>query len=137
MNALELIKKHEGLRLKPYQCPAGKLTIGYGTNIEDGITEQEAELLLMSRVVQVRHELNQVFLLGERTAMGKARYEALTDMVYNLGLPVFLGFKKTIKALREGNWDKAAAEMINSRWAMQVGRRATTLAQIIKTGEAA
>lgn len=39
--------KHEGLRLKPYRCPAGKLTIGIGRNLEDkGITEKEAVMLL-------------------------------------------------------------------------------------------
>jgi len=41
------ITTHEGLRLKPYHCPAGKLTIGIGRNLEDkGITEKEALMLL-------------------------------------------------------------------------------------------
>jgi len=55
---LELIKSFEGLRLKPYYCSAGKLTIGYGHVIRKGenyphekaITEAEAENLLVKDV---------------------------------------------------------------------------------------
>ena len=39
MNAIELIKYHEKYRRFPYRCTAGKLTIGYGWNLDDnGIT---------------------------------------------------------------------------------------------------
>ena len=39
--------RHEGLRLKPYRCTAGKLTIGIGRNLDDcGISQTEAYLLL-------------------------------------------------------------------------------------------
>jgi hypothetical protein len=39
--------EHEGIRLKPYLCPSGKLTIGVCRNLEDrGITEKEAVMLL-------------------------------------------------------------------------------------------
>ena len=38
---------HEGLRLKPYKCTSGALTIGYGRNLDArGITEAEAEMML-------------------------------------------------------------------------------------------
>lgn len=43
----QMLIRHEGLKLKPYQCTAGKLTIGVGRNIEDmGITEDEAIYML-------------------------------------------------------------------------------------------
>ncbi|MDY0127369.1 MAG: hypothetical protein RBR69_04500 [Candidatus Cloacimonadaceae bacterium] len=39
----EQLVRHEGLRLKPYRCTAGKLTIGIGRNLNDcGITQSEA-----------------------------------------------------------------------------------------------
>ena len=39
--------RHEGLRLKPYRCTAGKLTIGYGRNLDDrGISRKEAYAML-------------------------------------------------------------------------------------------
>jgi len=47
MTIRKLLEFEEGLKLKPYKCPAGKLTIGIGRNLEDrGITEQEAQMLL-------------------------------------------------------------------------------------------
>ena len=43
----DMLIRHEGLKLKPYLCTAGKLTIGVGRNIQDrGITYQEAMMLL-------------------------------------------------------------------------------------------
>ena len=43
----DLIIKHEGLRLFPYRCSAGKLSIGVGRNLDDvGITRDEAEFML-------------------------------------------------------------------------------------------
>lgn len=52
------IKKHEGLKLKPYQCSNNKLSIGYGRNLEDnGITLQEAEKLLETDLLNIKLEL--------------------------------------------------------------------------------
>ena len=48
---VDTIKRHEGLRLKPYLCTAGKLTIGYGRNLEtNGISGDEAEYLLKNDI---------------------------------------------------------------------------------------
>ena len=41
----ELLKEQEGLSLTPYKCTAGKLTIGYGYNLEEGISENVANIL--------------------------------------------------------------------------------------------
>ena len=50
-NLIAQLKRHESLELKPYKCTSGKLTIGVGRNLEDiGITEQEAELLLLNDI---------------------------------------------------------------------------------------
>ena len=130
----ELIKFHEGRRLKPYRCSAGKLTIGYGLNLDAGITQYEAEWLLDHRVKRCREKLQKIFTPEDFTAMGGNRIDAFTDMVYNLGYKGFSKFKDTIRHARAENWDKCAAEMINSKWAMQVGYRATRLAKIIRTG---
>ena len=58
----EQLTKHEGLRLKPYHCPAGKLTIGIGRNLEDkGITEKEARMLLENDIQECIQDLKIVF----------------------------------------------------------------------------
>ena len=55
----------------------------------------------------------------------------IIEMIFHLGLPRFLGFKKMIQALREDDYSKAAIEMLDSKWACQVGVRASTLANIM------
>lgn len=130
----ELIKKHEGLRLKPYRCSAGKLTIGYGRNLDDvGITEYEAEIMLDRDIAQAKQNLFVVF--GDLIkSFSKNRYNALVDMMFNLGLPRFRGFKKMIKAIQKGDWDAASREAIDSKWADQVKLRAIENAMFLKEG---
>ena len=54
---VEQIKKHEGLELKPYTDTVGKTTIGIGRNLDDvGITEREAEFLLMNDIGRANDE---------------------------------------------------------------------------------
>jgi lysozyme len=55
------IKRHEGKRLNPYVCSAGKLTIGYGRNLEDrGITDDEALLMLHNDIMSARNEARSI-----------------------------------------------------------------------------
>ena len=129
-----LIAKHEGLRLKPYKCTAGKLTIGYGRNLDDvGITEHEAETMLTSDIERVYRDLT-VHYDWFKT-LDEVRESVVVNMCFNLGLNRFNKFKKTIKYISEGDYEKAAAEMMDSKWANQVGKRAVELAHMMATGE--
>jgi len=133
--AKRLIKKHEGLRLLPYICPSGKLTIGYGRNLEDvGITTMEAELLLQHDIVRIEKEAKEVFkkVWNELDDIRKA---VIVDMLYNLGFSRFIKFKKFIAAVKKKDFDTAAKEMLDSLWAKQVKSRATELAELMKKGE--
>lgn len=132
MSAKEMIKRYEGLRLKPYICPAGRLTIGYGHNIQDnGITKAEADFILANDLVNTRRDLLAVF--GDQVGTwSEARQDALTDMMFNMGLPVFLGFKNMIAAIKAEDWEEAARQALDSRWREQVGRRAVEDAGKIK-----
>ena len=126
----ERVKLHEGLSLKPYKCPAGKLTIGYGRNIQDnGITTAEAELMLDNDLAAARTAADRFkwfWILDE------ARQGVVVEMIYNLGLPTFLGFRNMIAALREMDYEGASEQMLDSKWAKQVGNRADTLAAIMR-----
>lgn len=64
-----------------------------------------------------------------------ARKVALIDMYHNLGATRFNQFRKMIKAISEKNYEKASDEMLDSRWAVQVGNRAYELSDIMKKGE--
>lgn len=129
---IAMLKRHEGRNLKPYKCPAGKLTIGYGRNIEDnGISEIEAMVMLRNDIEQCYEELNVFSWFAD---LDQVRQEALIDMLFNLGLPTFLEFKKTLKFVAEGKYSQAAEEMLRSKWADQVGDRAKELAYMVDTG---
>jgi len=132
MNKAKLIQDlvmDEGLRLKPYKCTAGKLTIGIGRNLDDlGITQNEAEMLCANDIKRVTDELDQAMPwwkdLNEKQGRG------LANMLFNLGLPRLLKFKKMLAALEAGNGKEAAEQCLDSRWADQVGERANRIAAL-------
>jgi len=123
---IEQIKYHEGLRLKPYVCTAGKLTIGYGRNLEDrGITKYEAELLLSHDLAEVESQLKDK--LEFWTALDHVRQAVLINMAFNIGINGLMKFKKTLTMIGDGDYSDAAIEMMDSRWAKQVPKRALDL----------
>ena len=116
----------EGLRLSPYRCTAGKLTIGVGRNLDDrGITEAEAMMLLGNDIKRVWSEL--VLSLPWVMDAPEDVQEVLANMCFNLGLSGLLKFKQTLGYLEAGEYRKASEEMIRSTWAKQVGQRAVRL----------
>lgn len=124
---------HEELRLKPYRCPAGKLTIGVGRNLEErGISRDEAFYLMRNDIMRVELELEKA--LPCYLSLSSRRRAALVDMNYNLGLTRFLEFKRMLAFIAAGDFDNAAGEMLSSRWATQVGRRAQTLSSMMREG---
>ena len=129
----ELLKKHEGLRLKPYRCTAGKLTIGYGRNLDDnGISQNEAEQMLYNDI-QVCYA--ECIKFPFWNSLNEARQAVLIDMCFNLGIYRLKQFKKMLSALEVGSYSSAAAEMLNSKWAEQVKGRAADLSKIMIKGE--
>lgn len=133
MSALiERIKLHEGYRSKPYRDTVGKVTIGWGRNLDDnGIRKEEAEIMLRHDVMIAQDAASQFTWYRK---LDEQRKGVVVEMIFNLGLPRFLEFKKMIQALRDDDYDEAAAQMLNSKWSMQVGMRALTLASIMKDG---
>ncbi len=130
---VEQVKRHEGLRLKPYICPAGKLTIGYGRNLDDnGITEKEAEELLINDLLRAEDELFKSHPWVE--SLPTKVQDALINMVFNLGISRFNRFRKMLAALKNNDFDTAAKEALNSKWATQVGKRAHEIANQIRQG---
>lgn len=129
----ERIKKHEGLRLKPYRCTAGKLSIGYGRNLDDvGITKEEAGSMLKYDIGIAACELYDKLPWVKQ--ISPRRQGVLVEMVFNMGISRFLQFKKMIEFCRIGEYNKASEQALDSLWAKQVGKRAETLATVLKEG---
>jgi len=64
-----------------------------------------------------------------------ARQIALIDMVFQLGLPSFKGFKNTIQFIRTGEWALAADEALDSRWARNdTPERAKEITDMLRSG---
>ncbi len=135
-DAISQLKHHEGFRSKPYRDSLGIWTIGYGLNLENGITEREASLILEERVRKLQIRLPMVIKFWHN--ISPTRQDVLINMAYNLGISGLLKFKKMLKALENKDYKKAGKEMLNSRWAIQVGdgvgQRAFSLAAIMIVG---
>lgn len=136
MNQTELIKelkRDEGVRLKPYQCTAGKTTIGVGRNLDDrGITEHEADHLLLNDIELVTVHLDKHIPWWRD--MSDARQRVLANMCFNLGISGLLYFKNTLASMKAGKYNDAADGMLKSLWAKQVGNRAVRLAKMMREG---
>lgn len=141
--------RNEGMILSPYTCPAGYLTIGVGRNLElnpltesekaeigdvkKGITESQAFMLLRHDVEKVCKQLDAC--LPWWRGLDKERQFVLIDLCFNLGLSKLLGFKNTLACIAQGNYDKAADNLMLSKYAQQVKGRAKRNADCIRTGK--
>ena len=126
----EQLIRHEGLRLTVYDCPAGYKTIGVGRNIEHkGITESEALYLLDNDIGYFTEQLEDN-LIGFQE-LPEDKKAVLVNMAFNLGVNGLLKFKNMLAAITEERWEDASSEMLNSRWADQVGNRAIELAEVM------
>jgi lysozyme len=135
MNKLiEQLKIHEGFRSTVYTCSGGKKTCGYGRNLEDiGISEEEAEMLLKNDIYEATNQLLNAF--PWMATFSDVRISAMINFTFNVGIGTVRKFSNTIKYLKNEDWEAAADEMIDSKWAEQVGDRAIQITEQIRTGK--
>ena len=123
--------RHEGLRLKPYVCTAGKLTIGVGRNLTDsGISKDEAMIMLRSDIADAVSDLMTLF--DDFSDLPEKVQRVLIDMRFNLGPFGFRGFRRLMACIENRNFWQAAEEMKDSRWFNQVGSRGKTLYKMMR-----
>ena len=136
------VRDRDGRHLA-YRCPAGKLTIGYGHNLdaepvpgkEEGSTmpEYEARALLQKDAALVKGQVTRTFPWAIR--LDFPRYAVLVNMAFNMGLEGLRSFKNTLEDVKNGNYASAARRMLASRWAGQVKARARRLSRQMETGQ--
>ncbi len=110
----------------------GTPTIGYGTNVMH-ISRAEADFLLRFRAYEAIDTARTIFSrVWER--LDATRQLALANLAYNLGPARLRGFARMRRAIEDGDFELAANEALDSRWARQVGRRARHVAEQIRRG---
>lgn len=126
------VKNDEGFVARPYHCSAGFQTIGYGWNLESTpISEKAATAILQEQLIDCIEQCANLPWFGP---LSDARQRVIVNMTFNLGFAGMLKFKNMIEAIQYGNFNDAAAEMLDSRWARQVGARADRLAEMMREG---
>ncbi len=126
-----LLINHEGIRLKPYTDTVGKLTIGVGRNLVDkGITYGEAMALLDKDIADATNDCLHEFpwFIG----LTEQRKWVILSMVFNLGLEGLKKFKRMLACVELEDYQGAAWEMAQSKWAQQVGMRAVELQEMMR-----
>lgn len=129
----QMLELHEGKRNHLYVDTVGKATIGIGRNIEDiGVSDDEIRLMLENDIERAAAGLKKS--LPWVVDLDPVRYCVLLDMAFNMGIYRFLQFKQTLAAVKQGNYDQAASQMLQSKWAGQVGKRAIRLSTMMRKG---
>lgn len=130
------LMRQEGFRKSAYQDSEGYWTIGYGllidAKLDAGLEPEEAAYLLDRRISQRQQDALKAWPWLVR--LDSVRQDVIFNMTYNMGVPRLSGFKKMLAAAEAGDYAKAADEMLDSKWARQVGLRASELSQQMRTG---
>lgn len=137
MNLLPLIselRRDEGVIPHAYQDSLGYWTIGVGHLIDKRkggkMPDVIIDMLLRYDIDEKIAELNEK--LPWWGFLDEPSQRVIVNMAFNLGVEGLLKFKDFMDALKDGDRDRAASEMLSSKWAEQVGARATRLATIIR-----
>ena len=134
---IEMLRKHESVETHAYECSANKITVGVGRNIDKdggiGLSNDEIDYLLANDIKRVNGELQRSF--DWFNSLDQVRKDAMIDLCFNIGLPRMKGFKKALAAMDGVDYDTAALEFLDSRWAKQVGSRAVTITNMIRSVE--
>ena len=127
----QMLIKHEGKKLWPYKCTAGKLTIGIGHNLDaKGISNAVADLMYEEDIMEVINDLHKIFEnfndLPEQIQL------VLANMRFQLGDLGFRKFNKLIKSVERKDWKAMKINMANSLWYKQTNNRAKELIGLVE-----
>lgn len=136
---VEELKHSEGWRSKPYLCPLGYPTVGWGFRIgPQGADIKQYQFTLPQAVgdLWLQELAGQIAdrIAPQLAGLSDPRQVVLVCMAYQMGVDGLLAFKKMLAATAKGDYTTAAAEMLNSRWARQTPARAQRMAEQMRTG---
>ncbi len=127
----KMLIRDEGRSNTVYPDSQGIWTIGIGRNLEDpGLSDQEVNYLFEN---DIQKRLVDARIHGVIKDLDPVRACVIVDMAF-MGIRKLMGFKKMLAALTIQDYDTAASEMLDSKWAVQVKSRSTRLSYMMKTG---
>ena len=142
INALrDTLKIDEGVKYEIYNDHLGYPTFGIGhlvveSDQEHGqpvgtpVDEARVNAVFEKDVAIMIDEAKKIF--PNLDSLPEEAQQVIVNMTFNMGRPRLSQFKKFIAGVNAGDWNKAAVEMMDSRWAKQVGARAERLRDRIK-----
>ena len=141
---IEELIMDEGYKYETYHDHLGFLTLGVGHLVLDTdpeinkpvgtpVSEERIKECLNNDLDIVCEELDKN--MSWWRGLDGTRQRVLANMCFNLGYPRLSKFVKFIAAMQKGDWKKASEEMMDSKWATQVGNRAVRLQQMVIQGE--
>jgi len=128
MSLLDRICEHEGFEPKPYPDPLSggePYTFGHGLTF---ITEEESKEIVRGRIVKLQSEI----MDGFPWVTSQPVIEVMIEMAYQMGVRGLSNFTNFLAACKRGDYQTAADEMLDSRWAVQTPSRARELADIVR-----
>lgn len=150
MSIFSDLERDEGYRLEPYLDTEDHWTIGVGHNIETGIDPEVLVIMAIKGLIRFDDETARLQLakdirnaeticksiFGRWEQLTQTRKDVLLNMAFNLGFNRISKFVHLIDAVEKADWSRAAEEMLNSKWALQVKGRAKRLAHAMRGDDA-
>ena len=130
--AVQRLKLEEGFRSKVYRDTVGKQTIGYGLNLDAGISERLASFILSFLVREIEEQL---LTYRWYSGLDDVRRAVILDVAFNCGVDGLLHFPKMISALLAKNWTAASQELLDSDAARLNSSRYRALSQALLKGQ--
>jgi lysozyme len=138
-----IITLDEGWKNVPYHCSEGYPTIGYGRKLSDvkfgrlptmTVTKQDEIVFVRNKINEITFQLQSRFPVQWNICSAQ-RQAVLISMAYQLGTAGLSEFRNMWAAIQHRDFDKAAAEMLNSKWAKQTPNRVNRYVEIMKRGD--
>lgn len=126
------IKQHEGKSYTVYIDSVGLRSVGYGRCIDRvPFSQDEIDLMFENDFRRAQDAAETFFVYSQ---LNRARRGVLVEMCYQMGPGGVETFAKFLDAAMAGDYDTAADEMLDSKWARQTPARARALAKMFREG---
>lgn len=134
------LRRDEGVSYVPYADPVGIQTVGVGHNLQVSplpagwsypLSDAQVDQLLSTDLNNTFAQLDHA--LPWWRGLDEVRQRVVANMAFNMGVTGLMTFHNTLGAMQRGAYAIAAAGMLASQWAQQVGARAQRLASAMET----